>query len=311
LEKDKKNKDKVKQLQKDLQDKSKKIDQVLIKLVADTRKEFLTHAAKVDALLGESVKDVKSLEGAVKKFKTAPSNDVFLASTKVPQKLADRTTDARADSNEFGTSWFEMRGINWTSQGLDEATNKNFYKARFELMGDAKSVVEKISKLESLEKAAQLLLNEMRAAYGDGSEPDAGVVEEDAKDLLEKITTIHTDSNDKTYNIATAAARVRGVLDKPEQVTDALLGNLRSRMQDTIASSKDITTNIKLLTKEIAQFKKTVPNLAGTAKKSIDDCERLVGELQGMVTKANDGAKLYAEIYKDTNKILDARKKKK
>jgi len=311
LSKDKKNKDKVKSLQKDLETKGKKIDEQLVKIIGETRKEFLQHAAKIDSLVTETITAVKTLQAGVKAFKSRPDNDLFLKLTPLPAALAKKVAEARADNTEFGSSWFELRGVKWTSEGLEEKYNKKFYELRFELMGDAKSVMTKIDQMDNLQQQAVLLANEMRMMYTSG-EQDKAAIEEDALELLAKIKKIHKDMDDKTYESG-RLERMKAAIDQaPDPATkESLLSTVRSRTQDAIAANKEIKQKEKTLTKEVDQLKKIAKQPTDKAKAALEECEQLVGEFKDFAQRAADEAKANAVLFKQTMDQLKAAAKKK
>lgn len=311
LDKDKKNKAKVKTLEKDLEAKGKKIDEVLVKIIGDTRKEFLQHAAKIEGLLGETVTAVKALQAGVKAFKAKPSNDLLLKLTPTPNELAKKVAAARADNTDFGSSWFELRGIKWTSEGLAEKYNKKFYEQRFELMGDAKSVVSKIEQMDNLQQQAVLLANEMRMLYTSG-EQDKAAIEEDAEELLAKVKKIHKDMDDKTYESGRLDRMKAAIAQAPDAPTkEALLSTVRSRTQDAIGVNKEVKLKEKTLTKEVEQLKKIAKDPTDKAKAALEECETLLAKFKEFAQRAADEAKANAELFKQTMDELKALAKKK
>lgn len=307
LEKDKTKKNDAKKLAKDVEAKGKKIEAQLGKILDETRKEFNKHAANIDKLVAECKRVVKTMEGGVKTFQKKPDNQMFLKLRQCPKLIEDRIKIAEDDNKDFGGSWFELRGIKWISEGLDEKYNSKFYKERFELMGDAKSVVTKIDEIRNLHKEATLLSNEAAMHYAQGAQ-DEQVYEEDAQELLERVKSAHKDFDDKTYDGGKQERTRKALQDDPSQASN-LASNIRSRFQDNAAIAKEITGKQGVFNKEIAQLKKAGQNPTANATKTIEEAERLVGEFAGFIKLARDAAAAWAEMFKEAETI--AKKKPK
>lgn len=312
LEKDKAKKDEVKKLKKTLEEKGKKIDGVLVKLIADVRKEFLKHAAKVDGWLGEARELLAGLKATAKDFAKNPEHDAYMEGVAVPAKIGAVADAAQKDNDDFGASWFKLRGHNFTSSGLDEKYNKNFYKDRFALMGDAKTVVAKIKQIEDYQAEAVILANDLRATFASG-EQDKQAFVEGCQEFLEKVKKAHADYENKTRDTG-AVERTRGAVQSETEPggLDGLLGNIRARTQDYIAIHKDTLNQAKLLQKEHEQLRKFAKNPLLAAVKAMQDAAKLIADFAGFAKSAADVSQGFAAVHKEaTTKIALLTKKKK
>lgn len=311
LEKDKTKKDQVKALKKTLEEKGKKIDAVLVKLIADVRKEFLKHAAKVDGWVGEARELLAGLKATAKDFAKNPEHDAYMEGVAVPKKIEAVAAAAQKDNDDFGGSWFKLRGHNFTSDGLDEKYNKNFYKDRFQLMGDAKTVVAKIKQIEDYQAEAVILANDLRSAFASG-EQDKQAFLEGCQEFLEKVKKAHAFYENKTRD-AGGAERVRAAVQEEETSAglDGVLGNIRARTQDYIAIHKETLNQGKLLQKEHEQLRKFAKNPLLAAVKAMQDAAKLIADFAAFAKSAADVSQGFAVVHKEATTKMDKLKKQK
>ena len=302
LSKDKSKKDKVKTLEKDLDTKGKKIEEQLLKILEITRKEFGKHALNVENLLTDSVKMYQEMETGMKTFEKNPDHDLWMKLREMPRKIEANAAEADNDNQAFGKSWAELRGTNFTSQGLSEKYNAKFYKARFELMGDAKNVVGKIDQIHKLGRQATVLSNELAALFT-GGEQDKKAYEEDAAEMSLKVSKLHQHYSDKTRDVG-QVGRMRNALTQSPKDADSLLGKVRSFFQDMAAMNKQIKSEQSTLDKELTQLIKFGKNPTEQAKKALEEAAKQLKDFPQFAQAAADLAKEWAELFKEGSALV-------
>jgi hypothetical protein len=297
LSKDKSQKDKVKTLSKDLDAKGKKIEAELSKILDITRKEFGKHGANIDRLLAETKKMFKELQSGVKAMQKDFDHDQFLELRQLARKIEANGDTAGQDNKDFGGSWAELRGTNFTKQGLAEKYNGKFYKERFELMGDAKSVVNKIEEIRQIGRQGAVLSNELVAALT-GDQQDKKQYEEDTAEMAKKVAKLHQDYEDKTRDSG-ALRRTREAMKVDPKAAGSLVGKIRSFFQDMAALNKEIKNEQKTLDQELKQMIKFGKDPTPKAKQSLTEATKQLKDFPGFAQAAAERAKEWAELYKE------------
>jgi hypothetical protein len=160
-----------------------------VKLDADikgVRANAIEHWQKVDQWLGQCVAALKRSKDAYQAFLANGDRADAETATGAAETIRQIHEEAHADSNDFGQSWFELRGFN---PSADEKYKANYKNEVGKLMAESKNYVVKVTRMATMAQEAAALKS-LAIAKREGA--GRVIVEKQgaAQDLLESMEAI-------------------------------------------------------------------------------------------------------------------------
>ncbi|MEI7686028.1 MAG: hypothetical protein WCL32_13460 [Planctomycetota bacterium] len=310
LKKKKGDKNKIKELEKEVASKGKLLSDKLLADIKGVSVNFSQHATKIDAALGAIMKEYKAGEVGLESFKKNPDMRQNMANYDLAAKTGERLKaileGIKQDADEFGKCWFEYRGYNpMKHDNIEKAYADGFSGQVGKLMSAQKTVTSKISKMELFVKQGETLANTAKTfnqkALG---QANAGKTESDklAKETAGILYQMNNKRGANFNGIVQNETTAKGVIEHNAKPTPDIVKNLEGILQNSIACHKLLTNSWRTIEKLVknananlgkstdqeiqANLKKAITDEAA-AKKLVDDATVLMKRIVPLISNYN------------------------